>query len=377
MVNSWRPCRTIVEFCVVFAVLLSFMHARAHAQALVRPVSYAASLPSAPKPAQATESADSAAQNAAQASSAAISGTVLDTTGAVLEGVKVTLLTPTGITLQTEISGVDGQFTFSGLPSAGYEIRVSAPGMRTYTSPQITLNPGEFHFLPPINLAIAIHSISVTVIGNKQVLSVQQVKIAEQQKIIGVIPNFYTTYDWNAPPMLAKQKFALGFRSVLDPMSFAAVAGVAGTEQYYNIFPEYGSGFQGYAKRYGTAFATHFTADILSQAVYPAIFHQDPRYFYKGKGSFGSRAFYAISSTFIARGDNGHLEPNYSDILGDFSAAAISNLYYPPAERGGSLVLFNGLADVGADATLNLMREFIINHLTSHATKDLNGEPGN
>jgi len=309
--------------------------------------------------------------------SGTISGTVLDTTGAVLEGITVTLLTPTGIALQTVPSGANGQFTFSGLSPAAYQIRISAHGMRSYTSGQINLGPGEFHYLPPIKLAIAVHSISVTVIGSKQVLSVQQVKIAEQQKIAGVIPNFYTTYDWNALPMLAKQKFQLGFRSVLDPMSFVAVAGVAGTEQYYNIFPEYGSGFEGYSKRYGTAFATHFTADILSQAVYPSIFHQDPRYFYKGKGSFGSRALYAISSTFIARGDNGHLEPNYSDILGDFSAAAISNLYYPPAERGGSLVLFNGLADVGADATLNLMREFILNHLTSHARQNMNGEPGN
>ena len=241
------------------------MHARAQAQAAVRPVSYAASLPSAPQPAQSTQTAGSADQSASQASDGTISGTVLDTTGAVLQGVKVTLLTPTGITLQTEISGTDGQFTFSGLSPAGYQIRVSAPGMRTYTSPQINLNPGEFHFLPPIKLAIAVHTINVTVIGNKQVLSVQQVKIAEQQKIIGVIPNFYTTYDWNAPPMLAKQKFELGFRSVLDPMSFLAVAGVAGTEQYYNIFPEYGGGFPGYAKRYGTAHSAQFVNGILDR----------------------------------------------------------------------------------------------------------------
>lgn len=357
------------------------MHAIAYAQVTEAPVSYTTPLPDAPQPAQATLAANTPDQATSRASSnstnCTISGTVLDANGAVLEGVEVALVTPTGITLQTEISGADGQFTFSRLSSASYLIRVSAPGMRTFTSPQINLQPGEFHFLPPIKLAVAVHAINVTVVGSEQVLSVQQVKIAEQQKIGSVIPNFYTTYDWNAPHMLARQKFQLGFRSVLDPMSFVAVAGVAGTEQYFNIFPEYGGGIEGYSKRYGTAFATHFTADILSQAVYPSIFHQDPRYFYKGKGSFSSRAYYAISSAFITRGDNGHLEPNYSAILGNFSAAAISNFYYPAEERGASLFLLNGLADTGADATLNLMREFILNRLTSHTTKDLNGEPGN
>jgi hypothetical protein len=62
---------------------------------------------------------------------------------------------------------------------------------------------------------------------------------------------------------------------------------------------------------------------LLGRAVYPSIFHQDPRYFYKGKGSIGSRALYAISAAVIARGDDGRWKPNYSRVLGSFSAAAI------------------------------------------------------
>lgn len=368
MLNFWRPCRTIPGLCVLFSALFTFSLAGAQAHTGIGTVSWTAALPDAPQPVQAAQSPRPSAQQASQPSKiGSISGTVLDKSGSVLQGVAVALITPTGIELQSALSGPDGQFTFSGLSAAAYKIRVSAPGMRTFTSAQINLAPGEFHYLPPIKLAVGIHSINVTVVGNKHVLSVQQVKIAEQQRIVGVIPNFYTSYDWNAPPMLAKQKFQLGFRSVLDPMSFVAVAGEAGAEQFYNIFPEYGGGIEGYGKRYGAAFATHFTGDILSEAVYPSIFHQDPRYFYKGTGTSSSRALYAISSTFVARGDDGHLEPNYSGILGSFSAAAISNLYYPPAERGGSLVLFNGLADIGAHATLNLMREFVLKHLTSRA----------
>jgi hypothetical protein len=153
------------------------------------------------------------------------------------------------------------------------------------------------------------------------------------------------------------------------------VAGVAGAQQYVNAFPAYGGGIEGYGKRYGAALANHVSGTLLGRAVYPSIFHQDPRYFYKGKGSVGSRTLYAISTAVIARGDDGRWKPNYSRILGHFSAAAISNLYYPPSDRGGSLVLSNGFAGIGADAVTNLIREFLLKRITSHVPQGANGQP--
>jgi hypothetical protein len=77
----------------------------------------------------------------------------------------------------------------------------------------------------------------------------------------------------------------------------------------------------------------------------------------------------------IARGDDGQSQPNYSRVLGSFSAAAISNLYYPASDRGGSLVLVNGFAGLGADAVSNLIREFFLKNITSHVPKGANGQP--
>ena len=96
--------------------------------------------------------------------------------------------------------------------------------------------------MPPLTLSVFGGLTSVTVNGNREQLSKQQVQIAVQQRIGGVIPNFYSNYDWNALPMLAKQKFQLGIRTVIDPVSFLAMAGVAGVEQYKNAFPAYGGG---------------------------------------------------------------------------------------------------------------------------------------
>jgi hypothetical protein len=62
-------------------------------------------------------------------------------------------------------------------------------------------------------------------------------------------------------------------------------------------------------------------------------------------------------------------------VLGHFSAAAISNLYYPASDRGASLVVLNGLAGIGGDAVANFVREFILKPFTSHVPKGVNGEP--
>ena len=336
------------------------------------PITENGPLPDTPQPQTTQDSTSQKGGSAQLIGAGTISGTVLDANHDVVQGASVTLESNSSAPARTVQSGINGQFVFAGLPPATYSITVTAPGMKPFSSSGIELRPAEAHIMTPIALAVSGGATSVTVNGSKVALSKQQEKIAVQQRVVGVIPNFYSAYEWNAPPMLAQQKMQLGLRSVLDPVSFLSVAGIAGAEQYENIFPSYGGGFEGYSKRYGAALATHFSSTMLGRAVFPSIFHQDPRYFYKGKGSIKSRAFYAVAAAVIAKGDNGRWQPNYSRVLGNFSAAAISNLYYPASDRGGSLVLLNGLAATGGDAFANLIREFVLKRFTSHVP----GTPG-
>jgi len=327
-------------------------------------------LPDAPQPAQTTES-----NKPPPTGAGSIAGTVLDANRDALPGALVTLAGSSGSATASAESGTSGEFTFTGLPPDVYRLTVTAPGMLPFSSLQISLQAGETRLVPPMTLSVFGGTTNVTVNGSPEQLSRQQAQIALQQRIVGVIPNFYSTYDWNAPPLLARQKFRLGIHSIIDPVSLFGVAVTAGAEQYQNVFPAYGSGVEGYGKRYGAALANHVSATLLGRAVYPSLFHQDPRYFYKGKGSIRSRALYAISSAFVARGDDGRRQPNYSRLLGNFSAAAISNLYYPASDRGASLVVLNGLATTGGDIVANLTREFLLKHFTSHVPKSANGEP--
>ena len=330
-------------------------------------------LPNAPQPAQAD--GQSRSIGSPQTDTGSISGTVMDKSGDELQGAWVKLTGPSPVDTRTIMSDRDGHFAFTGLAPGTYGITVTGAGMSTFTSNEIPLQAGEVRMLPRLTLAVSGGVTSVTVEGNKEELAEEQVQIALQQRIGGVIPNFYSSYDWNAPPMQTRQKFKLSIRSIIDPVSFLIVAGIAGAEQYQNIFPAYGGGIEGYGKRYGAALANHASATLLCRAVYPSIFRQDPRYFYKGKGSVGSRALYAMSAAVMTRSDGGRWMPNYSNVLGNFSAGAISNLYYPEENRGVSLVLLNGLVDTGADAVENLIREFLLKGITSHVPKYANGQP--
>jgi len=364
-------------FVVARSILLIFSSvacSTALAQNSSRLTAHDGSLPDAPQPAQ--DTTQSGTNDSRLTGTGSLSGTVLDTNRDVLQGARVTLAGRANVAIQTVESGSNGQFAFTGLPPDVYKLTVTSAGMNSFTSTQIPLHAGEARMVPAVTLSVAGGITSVTVTArSKEELAEEQVQIAVQQRIGGVIPNFYSTYDWNAPPMQAKEKFQLSIRSIIDPVSFLTVAGIAGVQQYKNDFPEYGGGIEGYGKRYGAALANHVSGSLLGRAVYPSIFHQDPRYFYKGKGSIWSRALYAISAAVIARGDDGRWKPNYSNVLGRFSAAAISNLYYPSSDRGASLVVFNGLAGIGEGAVRNLIREFVLKRITSHVPNGANGQP--
>ena len=104
---------------------------------------------------------------------------------------------------------------------------------------------------------------------------------------------------------------------------------------------------------------------MIGDAILPSILHQDPRYFYKGTGSIRSRALYAISTAVICKGDNGHWQPNYSNLLGNLASAGISNLYYPSTNRNGAgLTIENWLIGTASGAIGALFQEFLVKKIS-------------
>jgi hypothetical protein len=170
-------------------------------------------------------------------------------------------------------------------------------------------------------------------------LSEEQLKKQEKQRVFAVMATFNTTSNHDAVPLSTGQKYQLFFKSATDPWPFVLTAFGAGIDQADNSFPEYGQGVQGYAKRYGAAYADYFTGNLLGNAVLSSILKEDPRYFQKGTGSFGSRFLWAAGSTVWCKRDNGSWGPNYANVMGNLMGSSISNFYYPASDRtvGGTL----------------------------------------
>ncbi len=346
-------------------LLLFVMSAIAHGQQQIAKltVSSSSSLPDAPIPQFAAQS--STGQSSSADGAATVSGVVLDGTGAAIPGAQVSLTRRDGRQPRRLTSGGGGEFAFSGLPAGSYLIVVNAEGFAPFTSTEFDLNPQQAYQVPNLTLAVASTGTEVTVRPTEQIAA-EQIKAEEKQRFIGVIPNFYISYVHDPAPMTTKQKFSLASRDTFDPVSLIGVGLAAGIEQANDRFPGYGYGAAGYGKRFAAQFGDGRTSNFLSHAVFPSIFHQDPRYFYQGTGTIKSRLIHAASYAIITRGDNGKPMPNYSYFLGDIGSGALSNLYYPHADRGIGLVFTNAAIGIAGKAGGTIVREFFSKRITTN-----------
>jgi hypothetical protein len=167
----------------------------------------------------------------------------------------------------------------------------------------------------------------------------EQLEQEEHQRVWAVVATFNTTANQQAVPLSPGQKYQLFFKSATDPWPFLLASVLAGIGQAENSLPEYGQGVQGYGKRFGAEYGDYFIGNFLGNAVLASLWHEDPRYYQKGHGSYLRRALWAASGTVWSKRDNGTWGPNYANVVGNLSGAAIANVYYPQSERtvGGTI----------------------------------------
>ena len=304
-----------------------------------------------------------------------MSGTVVDQSGAVVTGARVTLTGGDQAQNLEVLSGNDGQFRFANIPAGAFQLTITAPGFAAQTFSGV-LYSGEHYHLPLVALAIANVATEVQVGLSQTEVAETQIKAEEKQRLLGVIPNFYVSYVPNAAPLTPKQKFELAWKSTVDPVSFGLVGAAAGIEQAENHFSGYGQGAEGYAKRYGAGYADMVTGTFIGGAVLASLLKQDPRYFYKGVGSKRSRFLYAIANAVICKGDNGRWQPNYSGVIGNLAVGGISNLYYPASDRTGAKLTFENAAIATASTAIsNVFQEFFSRKLTPKVSHNPPSEP--
>lgn len=305
-----------------------------------------------------------AATLAAQPSTGTVTGVIVDDSGAPVAAAMVTLTTGSGAGSEVQ-TGANGRFSIVDVPPGRFTLTVTARGFAAQRLAG-TVAAGEVSNTPEIRLRLAAAAVSIDVTPSIVEIAERQINEQEQQRVLGVIPNFYVSFVPDAAPLNMRQKFQLSWKARTDPMQFAFVAVVAGAQQRRDDYPGFGDGVSGYAKRYAAAYATVWTRSLITQALLPAVLRQDPRYFYKGTGSRKSRVVYAMSRSVVRKGDNGRWQPNYSGLLGSLASGATANLYYPPEDRRGiRLTLQNTALGIAGGAAGHIAQEFLYARITS------------
>lgn len=295
-----------------------------------------------------------------------ITGTVTDVKGDAIVGATVILThSPESTDQRTALTTEDGSFRFDAMtPTVPYNVAINADGFANWTSPPITLEPGQVLSLGGISLRIAAQNTMMEVKYDPIEDATEQFKIEQTQRIFGFIPNFYTSFEGDyAAPLTTKMKFDLALKVSYDPITIAGVGLVGGLRQAADS-PHYPQGAKGFGERFGATAADGFSDIMIGGAILPSLLHQDPRYFYQGTGTTRSRLRHAILSAFIAKGDNGKWQPNYSSVGGDLASGALSNLYFPKSNRGVGLMFSLFALGTAERVGSNVAQELILGKFT-------------
>jgi hypothetical protein len=181
----------------------------------------------------------------------------------------------------------------------------------------------------------------------------------QTKRMFWIIPNFAAvSADAKVPPLTTREKYALALKGSVDYSSFVWAGMLAGQNMAFRRYPELRNGMAGYSRYYWRAFADQASAAYFTEALVPAITHEDPRYFTLGHGGFLHRVGYALSRLVVTKMDSGGTGFNYAEIVGSGMEAGLSNLYYPPAERGLHNTAVNWAAQLEAASLNNIIREF-------------------
>ncbi len=295
---------------------------------------------------------------------ATIMGTVTDVNGEVIPNATVVLKEVEGTDPRTILTTETGMFEFHDVtPGIAYQLSIRAKDYEDWISTPIILNPDQFKIVTGIQLRIATERTTVDVHYDPVEVATEQFRAEEKQRVFGIIPNFYVSYESDPAPLTTGMKFKLALKVSTDPVTAAGVFLVASAKQAGNT-PDYGQGWGAYGKRFGAVAADGFSDIMIGGAILPSLLHQDPRYFYQGTGTTGSRIRHAVFSPFVARADNGKSQPNYSSLGGVLASSSLSNLYYPRSNRGAGLVFGNFAIGIAERIGASVAQEFLLGKFT-------------
>jgi len=181
---------------------------------------------------------------------------------------------------------------------------------------------------------------------------------AESRRILGIIPNYRTSPSLqHYEPLTSREKFKIASQDAFDRGTVGLAALFGGEGQLTNANRSFGQGAAGFGRYFGASYGDFVIGDYMTEAVFPTLLHQDPRYFRRGTGSGWSRLGYAMGQIFWTHRDSGGTQFNYSEVIGNSTAVAISTSYYANKRTASDAVSGLGV-QLGVDMAANVLKEF-------------------
>lgn len=157
--------------------------------------------------------------------------------------------------------------------------------------------------------------------------------------------------------MTVQQKLAYDWKHLFDADNMVFAAMGAGFDQLRDRPGQWGEGWGPYGERFGS----HVGYYIVQRSVWfpvQAIDGEDTRYFVSIHSSYKRRLSDALLHTVWRHSDEGGMMPAYSEFLGDYTAAAVSRMWWPEQYHTKSAIFFAGSNTILIDAGINVFHEF-------------------
>jgi hypothetical protein len=183
---------------------------------------------------------------------------------------------------------------------------------------------------------------------------------AARRRAFHIIP----VYHWQRNglglvPLSNHEKAELAWDESADRFMFVKAAFAMGISEWANTPGAWAGGPKGVGQRYAASVAGSVSDNFFSTFLFPAAFHQDPRYLNAVGKPPGSQVWYAATRVLVTSTDNGRQAINFSQLLGNLASAALTNTYYPPRERTAENTFIRWGLKLGVGAGMNVARQFL------------------
>jgi hypothetical protein len=159
-------------------------------------------------------------------------------------------------------------------------------------------------------------------------------------------------------PMTQAERNRLYFKTMRNPLGFVKAGFSAGIDQANDKPEEWEQGASGYGKRFANILGQYSIQRTVTYGLGSAL-HEDNRYFNSGKSGFWPRTGYALTSSILARHDDGSRHLSISQVGGVAAGAFLARVWLPPSQSsaGDGAVSFG--ITLGSNAAFGIVKEYL------------------